>query len=625
MNAGTGVERAAIEYLVNALWQLPVLAAGAWLLVQGFRPGVLAQHRVWLAVLGLAVVLPGLGMGRDGASAAPAALGAGAGMARGTDVGDGIAARGLAREDGAGAAARGAGGATGSGVAGREAAVLAELVRVRQVRLTARATHLLVGLYGATLAFGLLRIVRAWMAARGLVRRSREAELTEWGPQLWRRSGGERLLGRGGLPELRESAEVTSPVVVGAWAPVLLLPEGIGRYTQEEVRAVLCHELAHVARRDYLTNLACQVAGVPLGWHPVLHAVQRQIRRTREMVCDRMAARAMESELVYAQCLLRLAREMFGAGRVADAGVGLFSSNVLEERVMRLIEQKEMRVRTKGFRMAWGVAAMASALTLAAMVHVTPTWAAMEPMAVVQADSGVSAGAMPVPPAPPVAPAKRVAGSKPAPRPRPTPAAAPVQAQAPAPLPAPPVPPAPAAAAPAHGDEQVSIVDGEQRALTPEEQRALDREMAEMQRSIKEATAHLPGSEFDRQMRDLDRKMAEATAKFDSAEFKQQVADAERRAAEATAKVNSPEFRARIEEAERKAASAQTLTNSPEFKQRVADAARQAAKAEAMVNSPEFQQRLQKAQEQMQRAAQELEDAARRMQAARPEGPGAVK
>src|ERR1700691_5137745 len=96
MNAGTGVERAAIEYLVNALWQLPVLAAGAWLLVQGFRPGVLAQHRVWLAMLGLAVVVRGLGMGREGAPAAgaPAAVGAGAGVARGADVGDGVAARG---------------------------------------------------------------------------------------------------------------------------------------------------------------------------------------------------------------------------------------------------------------------------------------------------------------------------------------------------------------------------------------------------------------------------------------------------------------------------------------------------------------------------------------------------
>jgi hypothetical protein len=389
-----------------------------------------------------------------------------------------------------------------------------------------------------------------------------------------------------------------------------------------------------VARRDYLANLACQVAGVPLGWHPVVYAVQQQIRRTREMVCDRMAAREMESELVYARCLLRLAREMFGAGRVADAGVGLFSSNVLEERVVRLIEQKEMRGRTKLVRMAWGAAAMASALTVAAMVHVTPTWAAMEPAAVVQAGSETSATAMPAPPVPPVAPAMPaapVAARKPSPVPRPAPApvplppTAPVQAQAPAPVPAPPapaVPPAPAAAGPAHGEEQVTIVDGERRPLTSEEQRTLDREM---QRKVREATANLPGPEFDRQMQELDRKMAEATAKFDSAEFKQQVAEAERRAAEATAKVNSPEFRARMDEAARKAANAETMVNSPEFKRRMEEAQRQAAKAEAMLNSPEFQERLQRAQEQMQRAAQELEDAARRMQEARPEAPGAGK
>src|ERR1700722_7253594 len=78
MSAWAGVERAVIEYLANALWQLPVLAAGAWLLVQGFRPGVLAQHRVWVAVLGLAVVLPGMGMGREDVSVVrvPAAVGA---------------------------------------------------------------------------------------------------------------------------------------------------------------------------------------------------------------------------------------------------------------------------------------------------------------------------------------------------------------------------------------------------------------------------------------------------------------------------------------------------------------------------------------------------------------------
>jgi beta-lactamase regulating signal transducer with metallopeptidase domain len=639
MSAWAGVERAVIEYLANVLWQLPVLAAGAWLLVQGFRPGVLAQHRVWVTVLGLAVVLPGVGIGRDDASVehVPAAVGA-QGVATGGLPG--AAGAGSATEVAAGDTARISSGisarilaSSGSGQADRAIAALRELVRVRRVRLTARATHLLVGLYGATLTFGLLRIVRAWTVARGLVRRSRETTrakqgLEEWRPELLGEYGGGRL-GLGRLPELRESAEVKSPVVVGAWAPVLLLPTGMGRYTREEVRAMLCHELAHVARRDYLANLMCQMAGLPLGWHPVLHVVQRQIRRTREMVCDRMAAREMESELVYARCLLRLAREMFGAGRVTEPGVGLFGSNVLEERVMRLIERNEMRLRTKLVRMAWGAVGMASALTVAAVVHVTPTWAAMEreaaPVLVAQA---AGPEMMVVPPAPmpapvsPAAPARavapmaaavpvRVPAPTPAPMPAPTPA--PVAAQAPAqPMPAPaavPVPP--------EDVDDGAILHG--KVLPPGEQRAFDREMAEMQRQIRAATAHLPGPEFDKQMKEFDLEMAEATAKFYSAEFRGQVAEAERKAAEATAKVNSPEFRARLDEAARRAANAEAKVSSPEFKRRMEVAERKAAEAEAMVNSPEFQQRLQRAQEQMQKAAEELEEATRRMQEKHPE------
>src|SRR5437879_12452091 len=56
------MERAMLEYLANALWQLPVLAAGAWVLLWLMKPGPQTQYRVWLAVLGLAVVLPALGI-----------------------------------------------------------------------------------------------------------------------------------------------------------------------------------------------------------------------------------------------------------------------------------------------------------------------------------------------------------------------------------------------------------------------------------------------------------------------------------------------------------------------------------------------------------------------------------
>ena len=60
---GAMMERALIEYVINALWQVPLLAGSAWLLLRMVRPAPLTQHRVWLAVLGLAVLLPLHGMG----------------------------------------------------------------------------------------------------------------------------------------------------------------------------------------------------------------------------------------------------------------------------------------------------------------------------------------------------------------------------------------------------------------------------------------------------------------------------------------------------------------------------------------------------------------------------------
>jgi hypothetical protein len=44
------MERAIVEYMVNAVWQFPLLAAGAWLLLRAAKPGSQVQHDVWLAV-----------------------------------------------------------------------------------------------------------------------------------------------------------------------------------------------------------------------------------------------------------------------------------------------------------------------------------------------------------------------------------------------------------------------------------------------------------------------------------------------------------------------------------------------------------------------------------------------
>ena len=153
--------------------------------------------------------------------------------------------------------------------------------------MSATATHWVMGVYVGSVLFGLVRVLRAWRSARRLVETSREVALCSSAEAVLRDFGRSFDVS---LPEVRECAAVTSPMVVGAVSPVVLLPEGFAGHAEDEVRAALLHELAHVKRRDYLTNGICQLVVLPVNWHPVAHVVEQRVRRTREMACDEMAA-----------------------------------------------------------------------------------------------------------------------------------------------------------------------------------------------------------------------------------------------------------------------------------------------------------------------------------------------
>jgi len=597
------IERGLMEYIANAVWQIPLLAGGAWILLWMARSRPQVQHGVWLAVLGLAALLPVHGMGA--ASGVPVvraqsvAMGV-QGASQGSTVAWGERAVPLETE----------------GLLGAEGLRLEWAPRLHSVHLAAATVYWIVALYVSAMLLGMFRIARAWRAARRLVEGSREVALCTRDAACFE-GYGQRLGVR--LPRIRESDEVKSPMIVGVAAPVLLLPVGFGGLTEDEVRAVLCHELAHVKRRDYLVNVICQVVALPVVWHPVVHGVQGRIRRTREMVCDALAAREMESEIGYAKCLLALARGMVGRGGLAaqaDA-LGLFGDNMLEERVMRLMETKMgMSVRAKAARVASGVTAMLAATAMAAMFHVVPTMAAVqaatlpgtaqsavEAPQVPQASSGESKSVDAVP-AVDAAPAVE---SVPA-----------VPAVAPA---------APTKAVAGHRGKgeagRASVVKGER--LTPEEQRDVAKAIAEAEEQVKKATAHLNSPEFKKEMEDAQRQAAEAAAKvnspefrekmaeaqrkmaeahFNSPEFKKQMEDVQRQVAEATAKINSPEFQQRMAEAQRKMAEAHF--NSPEFKKQMEDAQRQAAEAAAKVNSPEFKKQMEDVQRQVAEATAKI-------------------
>jgi beta-lactamase regulating signal transducer with metallopeptidase domain len=276
------MERALIEYVLNALWQVPLLAGGAWLLLRMVKPSPLIQHHLWLTVLGLAVLLPMHGMDFHRVSATQHT---GAVIDASHQEGLVLLAQNKLTQ-------RHQWSAFGPVFS----------ARTGNLRLNARTAHWLLRLYVATIVIGLFRMTRAWLGARTLVQNSQETCLGNRDRMVL-----EDYSRRLGIkpPPLRESGEVSSPMIVGARAPVLLLPEGFARHTENEIRAALCHELTYIQRRDYLLNVACQVAALPLAWHPVVDWVQQRIHMTREMVCDAMAAQEMKSHLGYASASWR--------------------------------------------------------------------------------------------------------------------------------------------------------------------------------------------------------------------------------------------------------------------------------------------------------------------------------
>jgi beta-lactamase regulating signal transducer with metallopeptidase domain len=577
------MERAILEYLANALWQLPVLAGGAWVLLWLMKPSPQTQYRVWLAVLGLGVLLPAFGIRGGEIAPVPGAAFDQLATARivqrsaGVVVLDTTAPATMASE------------VLGEGDTAKDAWRLP--FRVQRVHLSATATRWLLGVYVGSVLLGLLRVLRAWRGARTLVEDSREVVLCSTAEAVLKDFGKDFGLR---LPEVRECAAVTSPMVVGALSPVVLLPEGFAGHAENEVRAALLHELAHVKRRDYLTNGICQLVVLPVGWHPVAQGVQQRIRRTREMVCDEMAAREMQSELGYARCLLTMAHRMLGGGMTERPEfVGLFSNNVLEERVMRLMETKTvLSVRAKLVRLTSGATAVAAATLVAASFHVVPTMAeseadlpAVQTAVLSSADAPVVAPAAPVPATPVVAPIA-VAWATPVATPEAAPVASPAPQSAPAAPPSPVATPAPPAVAPVaraatpaapavapdapivwvdednapDGKKNNSyvyqmktldgrplvIINGKVRDLTPEERQQIDKATALSAESMKKAMEAFKNGDFAKHMVEMQQEMAKFKINtLDSPEFREKMEAAQRELAH-SALVNNAELQAKV-------------------------------------------------------------------------------
>ncbi len=241
------------------------------------------------------------------------------------------------------------------------------------------------------------------------------------------RVGGRRVL-------LGWSDQIVSPVSFGWRKPVVLLPEAWRQHpdmSATDIQHAVAHELAHVARGDWLWLLVVRMAAAAHWCNPLLPRVTKHLAEETEIVCDRSAVDGLTDTAAYAQTLLKALAVSQSASRFRNATASSALAMTGTDQWRRRIEQlyrREAPMYQTPLRLSL---AAAIALPLAAGQL---SFAQTEPVPAPEpttspAPASVSSPIAPASPTPMEGAAPRAAE---APEAAPTPAAAPVPTADPA-------------------------------------------------------------------------------------------------------------------------------------------------------------------------------------------------
>lgn len=165
---------------------------------------------------------------------------------------------------------------------------------------------------------------------------------------------------------LLTSNELPSPISWGLMRPVILLNEE-ALSARGEAEAIIAHELAHVARLDWVKLLLARATSALYWFNPLVWILAREAHQLREEAADDAVLAADIVDTDYAQLLVGIARHeckglLLGAHGVAPA------RNSLARRVSRVLDAGSARGPVaKGFAAGVGFGAIAFAAPLAAV------------------------------------------------------------------------------------------------------------------------------------------------------------------------------------------------------------------------------------------------------------------
>lgn len=224
-----GFESWMLSYLLNSLWQVPLLFVSGWAAARAFRNiSADAEHRVWVAVLLAQSFLPALSTLRwewllsiasfyrasspTGEAQVSVVMGAGTGLG---------------------------------------------ILHLPSVLLAATAIA-----YAAATFYFAARFGWRWQKLHTIRLRAEELSLAGNAARYWAECS-ERFDIR--TASIAASSLIFSPVTMGLSRKLLLLPTAmVSELAAADMRTVIAHEFAHMRRNDFLKNLVYELLSLPV-------------------------------------------------------------------------------------------------------------------------------------------------------------------------------------------------------------------------------------------------------------------------------------------------------------------------------------------------------------------------
>jgi beta-lactamase regulating signal transducer with metallopeptidase domain len=220
----------------------------------------------------------------------------------------------------------------------------------------AQAGQMLIWLYAGGVLLLLLHTCAGLLRLRGVARRSRALTAPAWTAALARLR---TELGVTREVRLQVSDEVGSPLSWGLRKPLIVIDPRSAATAAPA--AVLAHELAHIARRDWPVLLGARVLLALYWWHPLMYLLFRTLQDDTECAADDRVLAAGVPASDYAHTLLTVSRHAFVgtslASQIAARG------NALVLRIGALLQVGRARGPVSGLQWLVG-----SVLTLTLIV-----------------------------------------------------------------------------------------------------------------------------------------------------------------------------------------------------------------------------------------------------------------